>query len=30
MSHILDTAAAIAREAGALINDFARQRSDLN
>lgn len=26
MSHILDTAAAIAREAGALINDFARQR----
>ena len=26
MSHILDTAAAVAREAGALINDFARQR----
>ena len=26
MSNILDTAAAVAREAGALINDFARQR----
>jgi myo-inositol-1(or 4)-monophosphatase len=26
MSHILDTAAGIAREAGAIINDFARQR----